>query len=155
MKKIFLSLLVLLSFAQADEENLKVVYDLTTKNIAKIEQNILKGIVAHKAYYESQFKELQVAVVIHGGAYRFFVKDPAKTTYKDDKALAKSYKQLKKRLATLVDTYDVEFYMCGYGMRKHGMSKKDIVKYVTILPNSTIGLITKQNEGYAYIPVGD
>ncbi|CAI6151443.1 MAG: hypothetical protein SPLUMA1_SPLUMAMAG1_01282 [uncultured Sulfurimonas sp.] len=155
MKKILLSLLLFISFLQADEENLKVVYDLTTKDIAKIEKNILKGIVAHKIYFQKDFKELDVTVVIHGGAYRFFVKDPSTTIYKNDKKLIKNYAELKKRLASLADTYDVEFLMCGVGMRHNQMQEKDIVSYVKVIPNSTIGLIERQNEGYAYIPVGN
>ena len=155
MKKTVLTLLLLISFLQADEDNLKVVYDLTTKNIAKLEQNILKGIVAHKAHFQQDLLELDVTIVIHGGAYRYFVKNPSTTIYKDDKALTKNYSELKKRLATLADTYDVEFMMCGVGMRKNGMSENDIVSYVKVIPNSTIGLIKRQNQGYAYIPVGD
>lgn len=155
MKKTLLSLLLLISFLQADEENLKVVYDLTTKDIAKIEQNILKGIVAHKIYFQKDFKELDVTVVIHGGAYRYFVKDPSTTIYKNDKELIKNYAELKKRLASLADTYDVEFLMCGVGMRHNKMQEKDIVPFVTVIPNSSIGLIERQNQGYAYIPVGD
>ncbi|PHQ57579.1 MAG: hypothetical protein COA30_02280, partial [Sulfurimonas sp.] len=95
MKKILLALLLLLSFLQADEENHKVVYDLTTKNIAKIEQNILKGIVAHKVYFQKDFKELDVTIVIHGGAYRYFVKDPSSTIYKNDQELTKNYTELQ------------------------------------------------------------
>ncbi|SFV67895.1 hypothetical protein MNB_SM-4-1184 [hydrothermal vent metagenome] len=155
MKKILLALVLLISFLQADEENLKVVYDLTTKDIAKIEQNILKGIVAHKVYFQKDFKELDVTVVIHGGAYRYFVKDPSTTMYKNDKELIKNYTELKKRLASLADTYDVEFLMCGVGMIHNKMQEKDIVPFVKVIPNSTIGLIERQNQGYAYIPVGD
>ncbi|MDF1876651.1 DsrE family protein [Sulfurimonas sp. SAG-AH-194-L11] len=153
MKKTLLTLLLLLSFAQADEENLKVVYDLTTKNVAKLEQNILKGIVAHKAYFQKDFRELDVTIVIHGGAYRYFVKEPSTTLYRDDYELIKNYTELKKRLASLADTYDVEFLMCGVGMRANKLQEKDIVPYVKVIPNSTIGLIERQNEGYAYIPV--
>jgi intracellular sulfur oxidation DsrE/DsrF family protein len=155
MKKILLTLLLLVTFVQADEENYKIVYDLTTKNIAKIKQNILNGVVAHKTYFQKEFKELDVTIVIHGGAYRFFVKDPSTTIYKEDKALTKNYSELKKRLATLADIYNVEFLMCGVGMRGRGMQEEDIVPYVNVIPNSTIGLIQKQNEGYAYVPVGD
>ncbi|MBL1243756.1 MAG: DsrE family protein [Sulfurimonas sp.] len=155
MKKILLGLLLLLSFLQADEENLKVVYDLTTKDIAKIELNILKGIVAHKVYFQKDFKELDVTIVIHGGAYRYFVKDPSSTIYKNDKELTKNYNELQKRLASLAEIYDVEFLMCGVGMRHNKMQEKDIVPYVKVIANSSIGLIERQNEGYAYIPVGD
>jgi len=137
------------------ESSAKVVYDLTTHNIKTFERKILKAIVANKAYYESKLKELDVTVVIHGGAYRYFTIDPTKTKYKIDKELLANYKELKKRIKTMSDTYDVEFLMCGVGMKKNGLKTKDIVNYVKIIPNSTIGLIDRQNEGYAYIPVGD
>jgi len=154
MKKIFLSLLLLLSFSHADETNVKVVYDLTTKDIGKIERNILKGIVAHKSYYQGEFKELDVAVVIHGGAYRYFLKKLQGSEYEGDVALQKKFTEIQKRLKTLADTYNVEFMMCELGAKKHKVIN-NVVSYVKIIPNSDIGLISKQNEGYAYIPVGD
>jgi len=154
MKKILLLLFAGMTLSMADT-SAKVVYDLTTDNIKVFERKILKAIVANKAYYESKLKELDVTVVIHGGAYRYFTVDPSKTEYKTDKALLKNYAELKKRVKTMSDTYDVEFLMCGAGMPKHGLKAKDIVSYVKIIPNSTIGLIDRQNEGYAYIPVGD
>ena len=153
MKKIlFLLSLSPLMFA---ESSAKVVYDLTTKNIKAFELKILKAIVANKAHYEGKLKELDVSVVIHGGSYRYFTVDPNKTEYKTDKALLEHYADLKKRVKSMADTYDVEFLMCGAGMPKHGLKSKDIVKFVKIIPNSTIGLIDRQNEGYAYIPVND
>jgi len=154
MKKILLSLLLLFSFSHADEENLKVVYDLTTKNIAKIKQNILKGIVAHKTYYQGEFKELDVTVVIHGGAYRYFLKDLKGTKYESDIKLVNEFTSLKKRLKSLAETYDVEFLMCGVGVKTRKLTG-NIVPFVKVIPNSSIGLISKQNEGYAYLPVRD
>jgi len=154
MKKILLILLTLSTLILA-ESSAKVVYDLTTKNIKAFERKILKAIVANKAHYESKLKELDVTVVIHGGSYRYFTMEPSKTEYKIDKALLEHYADLKKRVKSMADTYDVEFLMCRVGMEKHGLKAKDIVPYVKIIPNSTIGLIDRQNEGYAYIPVGD
>jgi len=155
MQKILLLLLTTFTLLLAKESSAKVVYDLTTKNLKAFELKILKAIVANKAYFESKLKELDVTVVIHGGAYRYFTKDPKTTEYKTDKALLENYAELKKRIKSMSDTYDVEFLMCGAGMRKHKLEAKDIVKFVKIIPNSTIGLIERQNEGYAYIPVGD
>ena len=155
MKKILLLLLTSFTLLLAQEQSAKVVYDLTTKNLKAFERKILKAIVANKAYYESKLQELDVTVVIHGGAYRYFTKDPSKTEYKNDAALLAQYTDLKKRVASMSSTYDVEFLMCGAGMPKHGLKANDIVKFVTIIPNSTIGLIDRQNEGYAYIPIGD
>ena len=155
MKKIIFSLLLSLGILYAQENSAKVVYDLTTKDLNNFERRILSATVANKAHYESTLRELDVTVVIHGGAYRFFLKDPAKSKYKDDKALLSTYQALGKRIKTLADTYDVEFLVCGVGLRKHGLEKKEIYDFVKIIPNASIGLIDKQNEEYAYVPVGD
>jgi len=155
MKKLLLLLLMASTLLLAEESSAKVVYDLTTKNQKAFERKILKAIVVNKSYYESKLKELDVTVVIHGGAYRYFTVDPSQTEYKTDKALLSDYASLKKRIKTMADTYDVEFLMCGAGMSKHGLQAKDIMSYVKIIPNSTIGLIDRQNEGYAYIPIND
>jgi len=155
MKKILLFLLISLSVIQAEEPSAKVVYDLTTKDLANFELRILKAIVANKAHYEGQLRELDVTVVIHGGAYRFFTIDPKNSIFKDDKALMENYKTLAKRIKSMVDTYDVEFLMCRAAMPKNKLTKKDVYSFVKIIPNSTIGLIDRQNEGYAYIPLRD
>ena len=155
MKSILLLLLISLSILSAEEPSAKVVYDLTTKDLESFELKILKAVVANKAHYEASLKELDVSVVIHGGAYRFFIIDPKKSVFKDDKALIENYKTLAKRIKSMVDTYDVEFLMCGAAMPKNKLEAKDVYKFVKIIPNSTIGLIDKQNEGYAYIPLGN
>jgi intracellular sulfur oxidation DsrE/DsrF family protein len=154
MKKIFL-FLALLGFLQADDQVARVVFDLTTSNLDKFERNILKGIAAHKNHYESNLKELEVAVVIHGDAYKFFVKDIAHSPFKEDKELVKVYDDFKTRIQTMSDTYNVEFLMCKAAMPKNKLEEKDIVSFVKMVPNSTIGLIEKQNHGYAYIPVNN
>lgn len=155
MKTLFLLLLVSFTLVLAEEDSVKVVYDLTTKDVKTFEKKILKAIVANKAYYEGKLQELDVSVVIHGGAYRYFSKNPAQTEYKTDSLLLKDFTSLTKRIKSMHDTYDVTFFICEVGMAKHGLTSKDIVSYVKIIPNSSIALIDKQNEGYAYIPVGD
>ncbi len=154
MKNIILFLL-LISFLQADDKTAKVVIDLTTSDVVKFEKNILKGIEVHKTHYANILKELEVAVVIHGGAYKFFLKNLTNSKYKEDKKLLKVYNDLKKRIATMSDTYEVEFLMCKAGMKKNQLQESNIVEFVKIIPTSTIGLIDKQNEGFAYLPVKD
>jgi len=152
MKKIVIFLLMF-AFVGANEDIHSVVYDLTTKDVAKFEKNILKGISVNKAYYEGNLQELKVAVVIHGDAYRYFVKDIKNTIFIKDKKLLAQYPNLKKRIESMFSNYEVEFLMCKAAMKKNNLTAKDIVKFVKLIPNSTIGLINKQNEGYAYIPV--
>jgi intracellular sulfur oxidation DsrE/DsrF family protein len=155
MKKILLPLIALTISLLAEAPSAKSVYDLTTKDLKVFERKILKSIVANKAYYESKLQELDVTVVIHGEAYRYFLKDLSHTKYKTDKALISDYVNLKKRIKSMSDTYDVKFLMCGVGVKKHKIEEKNILNFVKVIPNSTIGLIDAQNAGYAYIPVGD
>ena len=152
MKQLFLILLTLFAL-HADESS--VVIDLTTGDIHTFEQKILKGIVAHKTYFESKLKELDVAVIIHGNAYKFFVKEPGRFDFGKDPELLKAAPELAKRLGTLAETYDVTFLMCGSGMTKKKIEQTDVYGFVSTIPNAGIGLIEKQNEGYAYLPVGD
>ncbi|MBN2816346.1 MAG: DsrE family protein [Campylobacterales bacterium] len=151
--KILVSLLAFFGLLFAEGDVKKVVIDLTTGDTSVFEKKILSGVVAHKTHYENSFEELEVAVVIHGGAYRFFLKDPSNTVYRDDAVLREKFAELKKRTETLSSTYNVEFLMCDVGRKKNKLELSNIAEYVKIVPNSTIGLIDKQSEGYAYIPV--
>jgi len=152
MRKLLL-ILAFVGFLNADDGSAKLVVDLTTGSVAQFDRNILQSIAYNKTHYANSLKELEVAVVIHGEAYRFFVKDLQSTSFKNDKALVKVYKDLKKRVATMSDTYEVEFLMCGAALKRHKLQTSDIVEFVKIVPNSTIALIDKQNEGFAYLPV--
>lgn len=139
----------------AEGESKKVVLDLTTGDIGTFKQKVLGGIVSHKTHYQNALEELDVAVIIHGDSYKFFLKDIASSKYRSDRVLLKAYPELKKRIASLVENYDVEFLICNSGMKKHGIALEKVDSFVKTVPNAGIGLIDKQNDGYAYIPVGD
>ena len=147
--------LALFSFASADEGIMKVVYNLTTGNVMAFKQKILKGIAINIAHYESSLKELKVAVVIHGGAYKFFLKDLKGSEYADEREFVKEFPELKKRIASLADTYDIAFSVCGVGLEHRHIKESNVADFVKVIPNASIGLIDKQNEGYAYLSVDD
>ena len=153
MKKILFIFLIQMSIIYAQESTVKVVYDLTSKDLATFELKILKSIVANKTYYESKLKELEVAVVIHGGAYKFFLKDPVHSKFKEDIKLLTSHKELAKRIKYMAESYEVKFLICGVGMEKHALVKSDVYDFVEVIKNASVGLIDKQSVGYAYIPV--
>lgn len=155
MKKIIYTLFLSIGILYSQENPAKQVYDLTTKDLSNFELRILKASVSNKAHYQGTLRELDIAVIIHGGAYKFFLKNPLNSKFNKDKALISTHKALGTRIKTLADTYDVEFLMCEVGAHKHGLKKKDIYDFVKMIPNATIGLTDKQNEGYAYIPVRD
>ena len=151
--RIFVILLMFLGMLQADANTAKVVFDLTTSDLQVFEKKVLKGISYHKEHYQGTFKDLEVAVIIHGGAYKFFVKETKHPLLKKEKALLEAHGTLSKRIASMVETYDVKFLMCKSGMKTKKLDKKDIYDFVDTVPNAAIGLIDKQNEGFAYIPI--
>jgi intracellular sulfur oxidation DsrE/DsrF family protein len=153
MMKHIILFLALFGLLFAEEGVKKVVFDLTAGNVKTFEKKVISGIAHQKGYYEGKLEELQVAVVIHGDAYKFFVNDLAISPFKNDKELVAAKADLAKRIAALSDTYEVEFLMCEVGMNSHKINKNNLYKFVKLVATSTVGLIDKQQEGYAYIPI--
>lgn len=144
-----------LSASENDDEEVvrKAVFDLTTGKMKTFEQRILSGVARYTAHYQGQMEEFDAVVVIHGDAFKFFVKDLANSPYKDQTELVKANNDLKTRIAAASDIYNVKFLMCEANMLKAKLKQEDIYPFVKIVPSSSMGLIEKQNEGYAYIPV--
>lgn len=152
MKKLFL-FLAFCGVLFAEEGVKKVVFDLTSGKLEAIEKKVLSGIAFHKSHYENKLEKLDVAVVIHGDAYKFFIDDLANSPYKNDAALRKAHDQLGKRLSAMAKNYDVEFILCESGMKSHKIDKNTLYDFVKLTPSSTIGLIDKQNDDFAYVPI--
>jgi len=137
-------------FAESDKA---VIYDLTTGNIDKFKQTILSGIAYNKGHYEGKLESLKVSVMIHGDAYKFFIKDLSSSPYAGDKKLQKLQGNLQKRLKSLASFYNVEFLICHSGVKHRKIKVTNLYPFVILTPNASIGLIDKQNEGFAYFPV--
>ncbi len=152
MKK-WLLLISLTMLLNAEAGLKKVVFDLTIGDIKGFEQKVLSGIVKNKDYYQSNMQELDVAVVIHGDAYKFFIKDLSNSPYKNDTNLIAIRESFEKRLRSTADNYHVKFYICQAGMNHLKISNDNIYDFVTPVVTSTIGLIDQQNEGYTYVPI--
>ena len=152
MKK-WLLILSLSMLLNAEDGLKKVVFELTTGDQNKFEQAVLNGIVKNKNHYEGIMEELDVAVVIHGDAYKFFIKDLSTSPYKDDRDLISAHEAFEKRLNSSVNNYKVKFYMCQAGMNHLKIAKENVYDFVTLVPTSTIGLIDRQTEGYVYVPI--
>ncbi len=155
MTKSFLIVSILCILTNAQDEHKKVVYDLTTGSIKRFQKSILKGIVMHKNYFQNKLEDLDVSVVIHGNAYKFFLKEIEHSPYAKDKKLTKNYKELQKRIVSLHNNYDVEFMACEVRLKAQNIKQGNLLPFVQVIPNSTVGLIEKQNAGYAYLPIGD
>ena len=152
LKKIIIFLLCVV-FLNAQDGVKKVVIDLTAGDMKTIERKLLSGIAKYKAHYESNLEELEVSVVIHGDAYKYFINDLKSSPYKNDVELILKQKDIKPRLKSMSNIYEVEFLMCKSGMKKLKINENNLYKFVKLVPTSSIGLIDKQNEDFAYLPI--
>ncbi len=151
--KSLLILFTLCTLLFAEEGVKKVVFDFTSGNLKTLDKKLLSGIAFNKIHYENHLEKLDVAVVIHGDAYKFFIADLEHSPYKNDAELAKAHDALGKRLAAMSKNYEVEFIMCESGMKSHKIDKNTLYDFVKLTPSSTIGLIDKQNDRYSYVPI--
>lgn len=152
MRLLFLILMLLFSL-HAEGDAKKVVFDLTIGDINRFEQFVLKGTETLAIHYAEERKEYKPVFIIHGDAYRFFLKDLNGTPYEGDKVLADRRKALESHLKSLVEHYDVIFEVCSVGMRKKQLPFEKLYTFVTPIFNATAGLVEWQEKGYAYIMV--
>jgi hypothetical protein len=153
MKNLFLVMVLFLGLLKADSDVKKVVFDLTTSNLTTIEKRLINGVAFSNKHYQSASTVLDNRVVIHGDAYKFFVKDILKTKCKEDKKLQAKAKDIHEKLASLANRYNVKFLMCGVGMKAREIEKDNILDFVEVIPSAMIGLIDAQNDGYAFVPI--
>ena len=153
MKRLILALFLAIAAPLFGEEDVKkVVVELTSGDINDV-KGMISGLSQASEHYTSRLEELEAAVVVHGDAYKFFLKDPAHSPYADDKELLAQREELALRLKTLVETYHVQFDMCSIGMKKRGITKEMLYPFVTPVFSTLTGLIDRQSDGYAYFRV--
>ncbi|MFT7880490.1 MAG: DsrE family protein [Sulfurimonas sp.] len=154
MKKIsrlLFTLLLLQTALLATEQ--KVVYDLTTGEPQKLEKFLLKGLKVLAEYYREEKIDYQMAVVISGDAYKFFVDALNASPYADDRSLKRLQPEIAPKLRELAEVYNVNFTMCKRGMEARKIPKKSLYNYVEADTMKNVYLIEFQNKGYAYMPI--
>jgi intracellular sulfur oxidation DsrE/DsrF family protein len=151
MVRLFLILLcsVSLSFG----ETKKILVDLTTGSIETFTARFLGGVAGTADYFIGQGDSVDVAVVIHGDAYRFFIENLEKTQYGVDEKLTANQETIRRRLDEILERYRITFQMCRAGMNRNGILQEDIYPFVIPIKSAMIGLAEWQNKGYAYIPI--
>jgi len=150
---IFLALFSVNGFCEDALTEKKAVYNLTTGDVETIEKRLIGSIISNSDYYQSKLQEYKVIVVIHGDAYKFFMKDLNNTAYAFDNKLLEKKTELGKRLDSLSKLYDVKFEVCEVGVKNRHLDPKAFYPYVGMVHNAMIGLVDAQNDGYAYIPI--
>lgn len=154
IRKVLISILLMFGLSIAEEnESSKAVINLTTGDLRKFKMYLLSGVSNSAEYYKNQLKDLKVVVIIHGDAYKFFIKDLENSPYRNDKELLAEQKEIESKLNYLAINYGVRFQMCEQGMKSRKIDPKTLYKFVELIPNAFIGLVDWQNRGYAYIPL--
>jgi len=142
-----------LEASEQEQTSKKVVYNLTTGDITRLENSLIGGIISHTTYYQSKLQELEVRVIIHGDAYKFFMKDLNNTAYAYQPNLVEKKPTLEKRLSSLAKQYNVTFFVCEIGAKHRKLKKKAFYPFVSMVHNAAIGLIDAQNDGFAYLDI--
>jgi len=148
-----LILALLLNTAVMYADTAKVVYDLTSGDIVKIDKHLINSIKALGKYYKEEKIELKIIVVISGNAYKYFIDDLKNSPYAEDNDAVDMQEQFKHKLAYLNESYGVTFNMCSSGMKARKIKKETLYKYVHADVMKSVYLIEAQNDGYAYMPI--
>ncbi|NPA51936.1 MAG: DsrE family protein [Aquificae bacterium] len=145
--------LFFLSFLVSYAEERKVAVDLTTGSLERFEYYLLSGLAENINYYKNKLIDIDVVVIIHGDAYKFFIKDLSKSPYKNEKELIKKQYELYQRLKTLHDLYNVKFQICEAGLKSRNIPIENVYSFVKPVHTVFIALVDLQNKGYAYFPI--
>ena len=145
--------LLLLSTLSLMATEQKVVFDLSTGDVAQVEKGLVRAITGLVNSGKEHDIDYRVAVVISGKSYKFFVKDLEHSPFKGKLKVARAQKQLAPQLKKLHERYGVEFTMCQAGMRARKIDPKVLYPYVKAERNKNVYLVDFQNRGYAYLPV--
>ena len=149
MLRIFFFSLLLVGTLYA--KTYKVVYDLTTDSEAVLSKKLVANTQKLKAYYEARGDRLNIAVVVSGKAYRFFIRDLAHSPYANESALLRSQPARTKMLEGFSKIATIE--ICGMGMKHRNIAPETLYSFVKPAFNKTDALVRYQNAGYAYVPL--
>jgi hypothetical protein len=151
MRLILFIVLFTVTIAFADTK--KFMIDLKTGDMEVFSNQLLVGVPGIVDYFSAQGDTVEVAVVIHGESYKFFIKNLENTQYGLDKSLVEHQDVIHKRLEEIEKKYKIHFEICMVGMHRKGILTEDIYPFVTPIKSAMVGLVKWQNAGFAYIPI--
>ncbi|NNE76946.1 MAG: hypothetical protein HKN31_07720 [Pricia sp.] len=136
MKKYITIIYVLLGTTMlvAQEQPIKVVFDVTSNNVAVHETTL-----RHVQYMSEEYPDSKFHVVMYSGAYDMVNKKKSTVTADMEKLAKKS---------------NVAFVVCKATIDRHNITDADLVAGVTTVPNGIYEIFIKQKEGWGYIKEG-
>ena len=143
MKKIILMVFLALGLVQAQE--FKVVFDCSSSDAHFIKSRMwLVGKTIDMI--EKRGDKVDVALTLHGGCVPMVSIDYDMLVADEDVA---DIQQAQAYLVGLSQRDNVKIIACEMSLASNTIEKKDVLKFVTISPNSFIDTIAYQNSGYA------
>ena len=136
MKK-YITLILVLFFSttlMAQEKPVKIVFDVTSKNV-KVHQ----AAVRHVKFMSQAYPESMFEVVMYSGSIDMVLKDKS---------------SVGKDMETLAKNKNIAFVVCEGTMKRHKIEKTQLIPGVTTVPDGILEIIMKQKEGWGYIKEG-
>ncbi len=133
MKQLFFSTaFLLLCSVLSAQKPYNVVFDLTSKDTSD-QQSVIRWI---KGITQSN-PDAQLEVVLYGQSLDMVTKDKS--------FLEKDVQQL------ITSNKNVSFKVCEAAMKRHNLSKSELLTGVQTVPDGIYEIITKQGQGWGYI----
>lgn len=118
-----------LAFAQ--EQPVKIVFDVTSADVATHKSAVRHVKLMSEAYPESEFE-----LVVYSGSMDMVLAD--KSAVADE-------------IGSLVENENVSIKVCAGTMKRNKATEADLVKGVEIVPDGIMEIILKQQQGWGYI----
>jgi len=161
MKRLALVLLALLSgilfsggaFGQMgmDGPTPKVVYHVDYKGVRRFSAQ-LTSIYNMVHHYRNQLVDYDVRIVANSFGVRYFTDKPLKDTpFEAGEALKEQREDLRGRIQSLMNTYNVKVAICGITREQLGLEKGDFYDGVTFVESGVVEVARLQQQEFAYI----
>lgn len=129
----------------------KVVYHVDYKGPRRFSAQ-LTSIYNMVHHYRNQLVSYDVRIVANSFGVRFFTDDPLKDTpFEAGKALKERRENLKGRIRSLMNTYDVQVAICDITREQIGLSKDAFYEGVTFVESGVVEAARLQHQGFAYL----
>jgi len=129
----------------------KVVYHVDYQGVRRFSAQ-LTSIYNMVHHYRNQLVDYDVRIVANAFGVRFFTDDNLKDTpFEAGKALKERRENLRGRIKSLMNTFDVKVAICGITREQLDMAKDDFYDGVTFVESGVVEVAKLQQKGFAYI----
>lgn len=131
----------------------KVVYHVDFKDPRRFSA-MLTTIYNMVSIYQNDLREYDVRIVFHSYGVRFLTDNKLEgTPFEADKALEERRENLKGRLMSLQDVYDVGLELCEITREHVGLSRDNVYEGVKAVGSGVVRIAELDSKGFAYIKI--